>query len=305
MEKNKKLINKLNMSHISDLFTVLKCNNNCLTCALNDKQHIRPFSEIKEDLVKARRYAPDIALTGGEPTIDKNFFKILNYIKSLKFDNIMLTTNGRIFSNKAFLSKVLEKNVITHFIVSLHSDQQKEHELVTQVPGSFNQTIRGIKNLKEAGQFVMVELVISKANHNKLLEMARLLSSLKINQVHMVYIRPIGFTKKNFNLVVPSLNEIESGIKKAIDFYNSEGIYCLVEGIPFCFLKGYENYIGEKNVPERIILGGTFFSELSEIIDKDNRVKSTRCSSCIYSDACRGVWKEAEDNLKFISPITR
>jgi hypothetical protein len=77
-----------------------QCNLTCPTCYANSSpthgRH-RTLDEVKKmlDAVVSNEHEPDVVqISGGEPTLHPQFFKILDYAKSLPIKHLMLNTNG-------------------------------------------------------------------------------------------------------------------------------------------------------------------------------------------------------------------
>ena len=120
------------------------CNDNCWHCFL-------PMNEFKRDLTteqvisvleKARKEGVDIiALTGGEPTIRKDIFEIVEYANGLGFERIEIQTNGRMLSLSGFAKK-LEKAGATDIYLSIHSHIKEVQNFITRT-NSFDETVEG------------------------------------------------------------------------------------------------------------------------------------------------------------------
>lgn len=83
--------------------------------------------------------------------MNNNFFKIIKFAKEQGF-KISLLTNGRMFSYKEYAKKVIK--FIDEFEVILLGDE-KTHNKITNTE-SYNQTIKGIKNLQELGADIKI-----------------------------------------------------------------------------------------------------------------------------------------------------
>jgi len=84
-----------------------------------------------------------------------DFLEIIKLIRMWGFSRIILNTNGRMFSYKDFCSNITKMG-INQFNVYLFGNDAKTHDSITGVKGSFEQTIQGIKNLREMNQNVKV-----------------------------------------------------------------------------------------------------------------------------------------------------
>ena len=102
-----------------------KCNNKCVMCtnmpefAAQDREHYGLKSQINKlerylkglgpGYLKNNDKADFVSLTGGEPTIHPDFFRLLAYFrKRLPGVEIMLLSNGRRFADDEFTRRFLK-----------------------------------------------------------------------------------------------------------------------------------------------------------------------------------------------------
>lgn len=142
-----------------------KCNNRCIMCT-NDKEYSDGSSEhytLRKQIEKMEKYlrgdrkifykgAEDssyLTLTGGEPTLHLDFFKLLVYYRRrFPFSEITLLTNGRTFADEDFFKQYLAAvKTPARTIIPLHSSDPVEHDYIAGVKGAFSQTIKGLENL--------------------------------------------------------------------------------------------------------------------------------------------------------------
>ncbi len=78
-----------------------RCNNFCRFCIAAPKRNIVPdksIKEVKNVLKKERKRCNSVIFMGGEPTIQKNLIDYVKYAKDLNYEEIHITSNGRMFS---------------------------------------------------------------------------------------------------------------------------------------------------------------------------------------------------------------
>jgi len=121
------------------------CNNKCSFCiAKNYKlDYFKTTTEIKSEL--SRLKGKDIIFPCNMDS-RKDFFEILGYAKELGI-NVTLKTNARLFSYDKFALNV--KPYIDKVIINKINESKTEFEKMTGVNGSYNQTMKGIKNIKK------------------------------------------------------------------------------------------------------------------------------------------------------------
>ena len=281
-----------------DLKVGFQCNNACSFCVQGDKRKKCPnksSAEIKEIL---RKEAPDhqgVVFTGGEPTIRKGLIDWVKYAKQLGYKVVQIQSNGRLFSYKAFCEKLVIVGA-NEFSPAIHGSKAKIHDGLTRVHGSFKQVVRGIENLKSLNQYVLTNTVITKTNYKDLPELARLLVSLKVNQFQFAFMhinQIIANDQKLIKEIVPRYLDVEPYVKKGLQIGIDAGIKVMTEAIPYCFMKGYEEYIAEKQIPDTSV-----FDHDIELADyglyrkTQGKAKGPNCRKCEHNNTCEGSWKE-------------
>ncbi|MCD7819715.1 MAG: radical SAM protein, partial [Lachnospiraceae bacterium] len=104
----------INMNNCADIKVGYACNNKCIHCVIANQKIAaqKKYSYINRTTKECLQIIQDskdngyndIVITGGEPTIRKDFFEILEFAKSLGM-SIYLQTNGRMFMNEEFAKK--------------------------------------------------------------------------------------------------------------------------------------------------------------------------------------------------------
>lgn len=164
---------------MSDATLTLQCNNNCIFCPRDYLKDILigcDLDSIKEGIDKIRSHSGSITLSGGEVTILPYFFDIVKHCRKVGFKRISLITNGRMMSNAHFARKAAQLG-LTDAGVSVYSTDPEAHDRITQTPGSFEQTLQGLKNCLDLFKHVWVNITASKFNQDSL---ARTIQELEI-----------------------------------------------------------------------------------------------------------------------------
>jgi sulfatase maturation enzyme AslB (radical SAM superfamily) len=137
------------------IVTTSRCNSNCLMCPASDNSRSNAYDVPLENIKKLISYLPKnlyyLTVTGGEPTLIgiESFIEVMKSIKN-KFNStkVLLLTNGRTMGNIKFFKEFL--NIIIpgmRVAIPIHRYDPQTHDKITQVHGSFNQSIRGIHHL--------------------------------------------------------------------------------------------------------------------------------------------------------------
>jgi len=116
------------------------------------------------------------AISGGEPMIRPDFLEIFDYITS-RSASYTIFTNGTLITPK--IAKAFRK--IGAKKIALYGATAKVHEHITRHPGSFEQTMAGLRYLKEAGAGFIVQIIPMKDNYHQFNAMVKLAASLTKN----------------------------------------------------------------------------------------------------------------------------
>lgn len=288
-------LSKQNFLKRLDLKVGYTCINDCLFCVVADK---RPFSnkstdQIKEELKNSLDEGiREVVFTGGEVTIRDDIFEIVSYAKKLGYVNIQIQTNGRKFSSFDFTKKMVVTGM-TEFAPAIHGRNAQIHDFLTRRPGSWRQTVLGIYNVKRLGIRILTNTVITSQNYQYLPEIASLLVKLKVDQFQFAFVHIMGNALRYYKKIVPRLSQVIPYIKRGLDVGIKAGTRVMAEAVPFCLMKGYENYLSEIYLPPTQIKEvGWQIDNFEEVRKNEAKKKFLSCLECKCYDRCEGPWKE-------------
>ncbi|MDE2491370.1 MAG: radical SAM protein [Elusimicrobia bacterium] len=279
-----------------DLKVGFRCNNHCSFCVQGDKRKTLPAKELDElraSLEDGRRSGADgVVFTGGEPTLHSGLLELVRYAKSLGYASIQIQSNGRAFCYEKFVRALIDAGV-DEFGPSLHGPSPKVHDGLTCAPGSFLQTVTGIRVLKSLGQRVITNTVITAENFRLLPEIAQLLVSLGVDQYQFAFIHLTGHAGQNKEWITPRKSEIEPWVKRGLDVGLRAGRRAMTEAIPYCFMSGYEECVAERIIPTtKIFDAAQVVEDYTRARRSEGKAKGPRCRECVYDAVCEGPWRE-------------
>lgn len=278
-----------------DIKTGFLCNNNCRFCVQADNKckGNRSFEEIKKDLEECKERCDGVVLTGGEVTIRKDFLDIVKLCKDLGYKVIQIQSNGRMFASLDFCKKTIEAGA-TEFSPALHGYCAEQHDYLTRAKGSFKQTVKGIKNLKSLGAYVLTNTVVVKPNYRNCEDIAKLLVKLDVDQFQLAFVHPMGNAWKNFDNMVPCISLAAPYIHKGLQIGIDAGKSVMAEAMPYCLMKGYEDYIAERVIPDTEIKGKDYQNTVNFTKQRitQGKAKFPQCGECKYDAICEGPWRE-------------
>ncbi|MGD8535050.1 MAG: radical SAM protein [Candidatus Aminicenantes bacterium] len=180
LEKKKKTPPRMNWPEGSDLSALhesliltWECNLHCLHC----RPYLPPngtlsLNDVKEHLDSlAKKGTLFLHLTGGEPLIHKDFWKIVSYANQKNFA-LILHTNGTLITPE-FGERLKNFNFLQVSLTVLGGNAQT-HDSLTGVKGSFEKTVHALKIMKEKGLDVVLSTTKLSDNQDEIPEMERL-----------------------------------------------------------------------------------------------------------------------------------
>lgn len=272
------------------------CNNQCLFCVQGDRRRTlgnRPGEDIKKSIALAKKQGCDeIVFTGGEATLRDDFIDLVAYAKRQRFKRIQIQTNGRMFAYLDMCKKAVAAGA-NEFSPALHGDTAELHDHLTGAPGSFSQTVQAIRNLKMLGQRVITNSVITKPNYKRLPLLAELLVSLGVDQYQFAFVHIVGSAAVNHKEIVPKVSLIMPYVKKGLDIGINAGVSVMTEAIPYCLMRGYEQYVAERVIPDGMVIEyERVIDDYREYRNTIGKAKGPACKKCACYDGCEGPWKE-------------
>ncbi|NDK08463.1 radical SAM protein [Candidatus Gracilibacteria bacterium] len=281
----------------ADVKVGFACNNMCDFCVQGDKRTKYPprsIDEIKKILDdEYKNGSRGLVFTGGEPTVHKNLTEAIRYAKKLGYEQIQIQSNGRNFEKLDYVKELIEAGV-TEFGPSIHGFKPETHDKLVKAPGAWQQVVKGLINLKNLKQYVLINSVVTKQNYKEIPELAALLVKLGVAQFQFAFVHILGSADKNKATVVPKKSDAIPYIKKGLDIGKNAGVVCMTEAIPFCLMQGYEWAIAEYNfMPETTVVDAEYRTEsYADYRWNEGKAKREECKSCSKFKICEGPWKE-------------
>ena len=234
---------RANSPHNSILLTE-QCNNYCLMCSQPPKNvDDRWLLDEAKELVRLipKHTAEVMCITGGEPTLfGEGFLDLVRDFKNhLPHTALHILSNGRTFSNISFSQKYSAiKHPDVMVGIPIYSSDPARHDYVVQAKGAFDETIRGILNLKQLDQKVEIRVVVHKQTCDGLPELAEFIARnlLFVDQVALMGLEMTGFTRANLDSLWIDPIEYKDKLSEAVQILRSYGVPVLVYNHPLCLV---------------------------------------------------------------------
>jgi MoaA/NifB/PqqE/SkfB family radical SAM enzyme len=269
-----------------------KCNNRCTFCATGTRtQFDGDPGRQRELLVKYRKLGVELLdFDGGEPTLNPNLFKLIEFARRIGYTKINVTTNARMSSYSTHAEKLVTSG-ITSLLTSIHGPDAQTHAQNVGVAEAFDQTIAGIRNyvaLAPKDVELGANITLTKSNHKKLMQVTDLVWELGLRWFNIQFLTPFGRATSS---VCPDTAAAAQETMRVIDAYGDR-MKIQVINLPFCFMPGYESYLmGDMLKMERHMLFVN--SEEVNLFEylRERRVKKPVCASCPHAIFCGGFYE--------------
>ncbi len=187
------------------------CNLRCKHCyqradrPLPDELSLKEKLMVVEQLDKAGVAA--IALSGGEPTIHPDFYRIVSEISSRGM-YAAVATNGWVFADMKNLTKA-KKAGLRYIEVSIDSADPEKHDWFRGVPGSWERAVKALRNAVKLGISSTLAVTLTKINIDEVEDIINLAEEIGVQRVVFFNFVPVGRGKDNLWLDLDPLEREE------------------------------------------------------------------------------------------------
>jgi His-Xaa-Ser system radical SAM maturase HxsC len=122
--------------------------------------------------------------------------------------------------------------------IPLYADYSQLHDFIVQADGAFDETIRGILNLKRCQVPVEIRVVIHKENYQRLPKLAEFITRnlLFIDHVALMGLEFAGFAKSNLEALWLDPYEYQEHLKSAVETISKAGMKVSIYNTPLCLI---------------------------------------------------------------------
>lgn len=289
---NVKVMYEINSSS-NAIFATNRCNLRYVMCPQSPGLDQDNFLELNLSLIKLMD--PDVtkclAITGGEPTLlgEQLFELILACKKYLPRTAIILLSNGIRFKDFEFARSLAMVNHPDLVIaIALYADNDRDHDGIVGVTGSFYKTIKGLHNLSLFHQKVEIRTVIHSLNYKRLPRFAEFVYHDFPFTIHvaLMAIETIELAKENIEQLWIDPYEYVPELEKAVKYLSRCNINVSIYNHQLCLL------------PEKLWP----FSRKS--ISSRKNIYLEMCAHCAEKQNCGGFFGTAGHFYsKYIKPI--
>ncbi len=297
------------------------CNNNCVFCMEEDREGREVVNARTDDrLVRWILEQPgpleEVCFTSGEPTTNPSLPRWAKLAADAGVRRVSVMTNGRALSRDKYTRHLLAAGM-RRFYVSVHGHTAKLHEGLTRTPGSFEQTVAGIRAVARyvpRGVELHTSTVVTKRNLPHLADIYRFLRGLGVQQVVFNVMQANGRAHTHFDRLFPSYREIAETMAAFLEAQRAlePRVMAFLVDIPLCTTEGIDDFnrgyverythfeppaLASHDLELRAEREGARTGPDGDLVqirrsdlDDDARAKRAECAECRYDAACEGVW---------------
>jgi MoaA/NifB/PqqE/SkfB family radical SAM enzyme len=279
---------------VFDIKLGFACNNHCLCCLVEHVKEYRafPWKMLTRHIENsAQSGCRNLIVSGGEPSVNPDFIKLLHFAKDAGFQAIQIQTNGRMMSYEAFVKKIMEVRPMRYsFLISLHFPEKELYNSYTRSDG-FDQVISGIKNLVKNGLSLKINTVVMKPNLGLLGDITDLVRSLGVKRQQFRMIDGHG-VREYYDKFVPPISTAARSIRRVIEKNKCGDFKLDVHELPLCVLgRDMESHMSPPVNPDRVNMSlGSTTVKFTRVME-ESFVFSDRCAACSYRSTCKGIRK--------------
>lgn len=277
------------------VFITNQCNSNCIMCPDSEYRRMKESTITTDFLLEYISLLPSdllhIDVTGGEPTLLKyDLVRVLRAIlDQTENADIQMLTNGRSFADNTYTElfrSVADRRLYVE--VPVHASTEQLHDLIAGIPGAFEQTIRGIKNLLSLPIKVNIRIVVSKLNYHDLNSIIELIMGRfpQINRVNFLGLEIMGSAYHNREEVWIEYTDIKNSLESCIEYCVSQGLEPRLFNYPLCMFEKKYWYCYKKSIT-------------------DYKIRyQPECVNCNEKNDCGGFFASTLHNTQFkVRPV--
>jgi len=198
------------------------------------------------DKIFHQAHVPSLSFTGGEATLRKDLPELIQYGKELGF-RINLITNGIRLADADY-ARILVEAGLDSAQVSLEAGSGEIHDAVTGKRGSFEATVRGVRNLQKLGIHVHTNTTLCPQNRECIAELITFAArDLHLRTMSMNMVIRTGEARSDHSMEI-SYTEVAGLLPEILETAEKSGIRLVwYSPIPYCIFNPVLHDLGAKS----------------------------------------------------------
>lgn len=259
-----------------------KCNQNCISCILNMSVATKipdpPLEQVFSIIDKLDPKKDVLEITGGEPTLRNELFEVFDYINKNNPElYTFIVTNGVRLADKNYAKRLLETLPKNYMIgIAMYADYPSLHDFITRMKGSFEYTVKGIKNMLELGLNIEIRYIISRLNYKRLPKFAEFCTKhfKDVKRYILINMKYTGNAYIARKILFVKISDVVPYAIKAVEIFWEKNENVRLYHFPLCILP--EKY-------REIAMGVTK--------EEEELTFAPQCEKCKLKEKCPRIWK--------------
>ena len=233
-----------------------RCNLKCVHCMIEDTmdwlkpESMQKFEEILAFNVDNARWK-GLIFTGSEITLRKDLPELARRAREHGFEHVRIQTHGMRLSSESYCRELVDAGIDEYFVSVTAADAQT-HDAITEVPGSFDKTLRGMENLDAFDSVsMMTNTVVTRLSYAQLPAVVERLSHLR-RLVQMEFWNYLPMRETDDKDLIASHLDVLPVMRVAIKKARALGRSVEVKNFPECLL-GEDRDALDNDQPKLII----------------------------------------------------
>ncbi|GGP19366.1 heme biosynthesis protein [Thermocladium modestius] len=178
------------------------CNLRCIHCYQNAGRPLPNELSLDEKLRVVKELdeagVPAIALSGGEPTVHRDFWPVLAEIARRGFYPA-IATNGLTLSNMEFAEKARRAG-LRYVEISIDAADPRVHDKFRGVNGAWSKAVNGLRNAVKLGFSTALAFTVTKVNLDEVDKVIELAQEIGVSKVIFFNFVPVGRGRENLEI---------------------------------------------------------------------------------------------------------
>ena len=195
-----------------DLALTFRCQNNCLHCYAGGPHETPELSTEDWKRVMDRLHELGVFIytfTGGEPTLREDLPELLAHAQRIGAVTGLIT-NGRRLKDEEYVESLVEAGL--DFVqITLESHLPEVHDAITQSPGSWEETVEGIRRIVPTPIYATTNTTLNRMNADHFLETIQFIHDLGVRAFgcnSLIYSGKAPEVAEEFALSIERLKEL-------------------------------------------------------------------------------------------------
>jgi His-Xaa-Ser system radical SAM maturase HxsC len=244
-------------SAFNSMLVTERCDNYCVMCSQPPKERVDDW--LADELFKAiPLMSPgtrEIGITGGEPALlgEKLVTLINRLARYLPQTAVHVLSNGRAFADEDFaraMGSIRHPDLMVG--IPLYGALPEQHDYIVQRRGAYDQTIRGILNLKRHGVRVELRFVVHAETHARLPSFARFVARnlVFVDHLALMGLELMGFARANLAALWIDPLDYQPELVEAAGILERAGIPLSIYNHQLCVLDSRLHHLARRSISD-------------------------------------------------------